>query len=76
MRFAFQFVPIRFALLSSAIYLAPVAGLAMLAAFINVVVFKNWGFSASRSVWLVLNAGVFLAASVLAWRILYARHLG
>lgn len=60
----------------SAIYLALVAGLAMLAAFINVVVFKNWVFSASRSVWLVLNAGVFLAASALAWRILYARHLG
>jgi hypothetical protein len=48
----------------------------MLAAFINVVVFKNWGFSASRSIWLVLNAGVFFVASAVAWRILYARHLG
>jgi len=76
MRFVFQFVPIRFALLSCGIYLGLVAGLAIAAAFINVVVFKNWGFSASRSTWLVLNAGVFFAASALAWRVLYTRHLG
>ena len=76
MRFVFQFVPIRFALLSWAIYLALISALAMVAAFINVVVFKNWGFSASRGTWLVLNAGVFFAASALAWRVLYTRHLG
>jgi hypothetical protein len=57
MRFVFQFVPLRFALLSCVIYLALLAGFVMLAAFINVVVFKNWGFSASRSIWLLLNAG-------------------
>ena len=76
MRFIFQFVPIWFALLSCVIYLALVAGFAMLAAFINVVVFKNWGFSASRLIWLVLNAGVFFVASAVAWRIVYARHRG
>ena len=43
MHFVFQFVPIRFALLSCIIYLALIAGLAMTAAFVNVVVFKNWG---------------------------------
>ncbi len=76
MRFIFQFVPIRFALLSCVIYLVLVAGFAMLAAFINVVVFKNWGFSAYRLIWLVLNAGVFFVASAVAWRIVYARHPG
>ena len=43
MRFVFQFVPIRFAFLSCAFYLALISALAIVAAFINVVVFKNWG---------------------------------
>ena len=76
MRFVFQFVPIRFALLSCGFYLALISALAIVAAFINVGVFKNWGFSASRGAWLGLNAGVFFAASALAWRVLYTRHLG
>ena len=76
MRFVFQFAPIRFALLSCAFYLARISALAILAAFMNVVVFKNWGFSASRVAWLVLNTGVFFCASALAWRVLYTRHLG
>lgn len=76
MRFVFQFVPIRFALLSCGFYLALISALAIVAAFINVGVFKNWGFGASRGAWLGLNAGVFFAASALAWRVLYTRHLG
>ena len=65
MRFVFQFVPIRFAFLSCAFYLALISALAIVAAFVNVGIFKNWGFSASRGAWLVLNAGV--SSLLLRW---------
>lgn len=73
MRFAFQYVPFRFAVTSCAVYLLLIgvlAGVGMLVAS------RGWAISGPRWFWLTLNAVFFLAASAVAWRVLYPRHLG
>lgn len=66
MRYAFSFVPWRFALLSCALYLTfqLVIGLVMHATIGE----RDWAVGGPHWFWLILNAGVFFGASAIAWR--------
>jgi hypothetical protein len=73
MRYAFTFIPWQFALLSCALYLAfqGAIGLVILAAVSAAG--TVWGVSGPRWLWLGLNAAIFSAASVIAWRFSFPR---
>ena len=77
MRLVFALIPWRFALLSCAVYLAfiVVLGFVGVASIVLLAVKKHGVLIVyPRWFWLTLNTGVFLAASVIAWKISAPPH--
>jgi hypothetical protein len=68
-RFAFEFIPFRFALLSCAIYMVFLIVIALAAVIASAG--RDWAISGPRWFWLTLNAAIFFAGSALAWKIIW-----